>query len=226
MSDKFCFYHGTHYENLPFILKNKVIKMSSEVEDKHDVRKDWGGGDYIYGGIFFNNDIFKYGEMPMFDSLIIVDQKILDSQLLIFNPWWVGRPMQDEQTSNDTLHRTKKIISNMKKNKKYSMTVDNQFSIYLNKFDSSELMQKKLHMISEYVNIDPKFYVTEQEILFTKPIRIDKYARSIITFVDVGDDKIKRKIYRFIKKIMDKKYKQIKYFSRGFIKNYEVNTFI
>jgi hypothetical protein len=80
MSDKFCFYHGTHYENLPFILKNKVIKMSSEVENKHDVRKDWGGSEYIYGGIYFYDIDVTLQSFLTFDCYVVLNKHIMKNQ--------------------------------------------------------------------------------------------------------------------------------------------------
>lgn len=71
---QFCFVHGTHPKNLPFIMKDKKLKLSSDMENENDIMKEFGGRDYVYCSMIFDDIKLKLPDVE-FISAIIIDQK-------------------------------------------------------------------------------------------------------------------------------------------------------
>jgi hypothetical protein len=195
MSDKFCFYHGTHIENLPFILKDKKIDISSNIEDKHNVRIDWGGVDYVYGNILFKSSKSEGSEVT---CGIIISDDILNDQLVIFNSYWAQTPVMLENESNNKLKEIYKMVKNTRDR------LDN-FSIYLYPSDTQKIRKYKLKIIKTYhdntINKNCSSF-TSHEILFTKPIDVNKYVKKIYLFGI--DNTWKGEIYQKAMKIINK----------------------
>jgi len=195
MSDKFCFYHGTHQENLPFILKDGYIDLSSNMIDKHDVRIDWGGDKYIYGNILFSSNGTK---TSAFGCGMLINDCILKDQIVIFNSHWGQTPAMAENESNNSLYKIHKQV------KKTTEQLDT-FSIYLYPSDTKKLRNFKLNIMKTYINniIENQIYsFMTHEILFTKPINVNKYVESI--FLVGINESWKSKIYKKAMKIINK----------------------
>ena len=174
MSDRFCFYHGTHYENLPFILKNKTINTSTYAEDKHYIKKEWGGSEYIYGGIYFYNIDVTLQSFLSFCCYIVLNKYIMKNQTLIFNSTWIGHPIQDEQTSNANLDELdNKIINN------YNSIM--QFSIYLNPNDPKYTTDKKIKIIYNFIKKKHRdVYSISHEILIPSTVHLKNTLCNVI----------------------------------------------
>ncbi len=92
---KFKFIHGTQFENLPFLLRDKVIHKSSDIKNMDHVVKDFGGLQYIYGNIIFEDIDVNISSFTQ-SYFVIIDDNIIKSQKIIFNSKWTGFPLETE----------------------------------------------------------------------------------------------------------------------------------
>ena len=205
MSDKFCFYHGTHIENLPFILKDEVIKRSIDVKDKHQVRKEWGGDKYIYGGIYFCDIDVMRKDLRLFGCYFILDRSIMNDNTMIFNSMWAGKPILKENQSNDHLHLIHKKILNDFSN----FDFPDHFSIYLNPNDSNDIFTLKINIIYDYLKKQTDdTYILSHEILILNKIKLNNVDAIMLTNMYKPLSKINKMALKISNKII-KKYKMI-----------------
>jgi len=206
MSDKFCFYHGTHIENLPFILKDGIIKRSSDVKDKYKIRKDWGGAMYIYGGIYFCDIDVLMDDFMTFNCYFVINKHLIKQQTMIFNTTWVGSPIQDKETSNKNLKKIKKKL-------KKDFDKFYHFSIYLDPDDSDSVLKLKLEIIYTYIKKkinSGSIYISTHEVLIPKHIKINNNITNIIVNELVVSSAVHEKALK-ISNRFTKKYKIVVY---------------
>jgi hypothetical protein len=165
MSDKFCFYHGTHYENLPLILKDGYIKSGSKVPNT--AIKSYKRYEYISCSMLF--DECTCYNRPYFPCGIIINKNILNDHTVVFNSFWRGdRPCLTESESNE-------YLNNLNKNKHLS------YSIYLYPSDTAAKRNKKIKLIKEYIKNHKRDCFSSHEFIFSFNINLSKYADSIFT---------------------------------------------
>ncbi len=212
----FKFIHGTQFQNLPFILKDETIYKSSDVENAKHIVKDFGGSKYVYGNIVFediNINLFNSGHY----FLIVIDDKIMRDQKIIFNTQWLGFPLMDENTSNDSLDKFSELLDN---NEKWSHDKKYAFSIWLNPLDSKKLENKKISLIKSIIlkKLQNATYFSTHEILFTNEINVELYVpKAIFSNFILYSKSIKT---HFFVKMIDKFVKKYKKKHPNFTLNY------
>lgn len=123
----FYFVHGTHGLNLFSILKDRSIKISTEVpDDNNEYQKSFGGNKYTYGLIVFDK-IKVASEGLGYPNGILISPEILLYENVIFNSKWLSYPIQNQ---------------NSKKG---------DFSLYFDKNDTTEERIKKIKIVKKTI---------------------------------------------------------------------------
>ncbi len=192
----FYFVHGTHGLNLFSILKDGLIKISTEVPDNNDeYQKSFGGNNYAHGLIVF--DKIKVDREGLgYPNGILINPEILLYENVIFNSKWLSYPIPNQ---------------NIKKG---------DFSLYLNKNDTKDERIKKIKIIkktikAKYEGKDPVTYFTTHEFLFPNGINL-KYMIGI--FIDplsgcmkeLSSKDDKKRCITYLKHIIKKKFNGVK----------------
>ncbi len=203
----FKFVHGTHLENLPFILKNKIIYKSSDVKKMEHVVKEFGGAEYVYGNIIFEDiklNLFNAGN----SCVIIIDKKIMQDQEIIFNSSWAQLPIMNKKDSNNNIDKVEQLVNQSIKWE--SSSPDYLFSIWLDPEDSDQVTNRKLILIKKIIKkkiVTEPYFVTH-EILFTKQISMKLYSSKVLVnnFLLSTQYEPTKTFFKFINKFA-KKYK-------------------
>jgi len=159
--DNYYIYHTTNSQNIELILKEGILKISTNMKAE----------DLNFGSTFYSTRIQPYLYCSIqFDDIknmddkylkphysLILHPKILFENDTIFNKGWKGKPTKKNNCGD----------------------ID---SIMINKDDKYKIKIKKLNVIKEIIKdklLKPRDYYNTHEFLFTKNINIKDYLIGI-----------------------------------------------
>jgi hypothetical protein len=162
--DSFYFMHITRLSNLKSILKNGILKISSNVNNINygdSLYENDKKPPYLYCQIVFD-DMKELNKDRDYSSIysLLLHPKILFDNNAIFNKQWEGFPIKKNQA-------TKHIME----------------SININKNDNYENKIKNIKKIKNIIKeklIENKLHEEKHEFIFTKDIKIKNYLIGIL----------------------------------------------
>jgi hypothetical protein len=217
MSDNFYFFHGSSMLNLPFLLSDGTIRLSTEMVDiieKYDLDPSFGGRDYAYCGIYFPDIMIYDDKHDIFSCGILLNKSIMNDQIVIFNSGWYGGPLETFEKSEQNLRLLSKNLQYYREGD-YIFYTMYPFSVYLNPADPEKVTKFKMEIIYNYMKkVLPhlKGIGTTHEFLFTKSISIKNKVEMVLHASFYGNDDMSDLAKILTKKISKKKkIKIVKY---------------
>jgi len=170
--DSFYFMHITRLSNLKTILKEGILKISSNVNDinfGYSLYENDKNPPYLYCQIVFD-DMKVLNKDRDYSSTysLILHPKILFDNNVIFNKQWEGYPIKKTEA---TKHIMESI--NINKNDNYENKIKN--------------IEKIKHIIKKKL-IENKLHEEKHEFIFTKDIKIKEYLIGILYNKHYKDD--------------------------------------